>query len=188
MWFYHILETLPVVNANVVQWNAIILLFHIVLLMVWVCIFYCLYSIIFLTEPVAGPSGDRLEVNSMRRANWSPRHWLTSFTYINNAPSATAHLEARLHAKPLVLYQNYKNVLLLLKQISNTWHHCCSLQRVRNNFMSLSTIRKFKKLTLSKPGSLWYGFSVIRLWMDISTLDSVWAGLQAGPAHVLENN
>jgi hypothetical protein len=41
------------------------------------------------------------------------------------------------------------------------------------------------KLTVSKPGSLWYGFSFRRLWMEMRTLDKLCAGLQDGPVHVL---
>lgn len=40
--------------------------------------------------------------------------------------------------------------------------------------------------TCSKPGSLWYGFSVIRDWMEMRTDEMLWAGLHAGPVHVLQ--
>lgn len=41
------------------------------------------------------------------------------------------------------------------------------------------------KLTLSKPGSLWYGFSLSRLWIEMRTLARLCAGLHDGPVHVL---
>ena len=41
--------------------------------------------------------------------------------------------------------------------------------------------------SLLNPGSLWYGFSFMRLCMDIITLEILFAGLQAGPVHVLKN-
>ena len=40
--------------------------------------------------------------------------------------------------------------------------------------------------TCSNPGSLWYGFSFNNDWIDINILDKLWAGLQAGPDHVLK--
>lgn len=39
--------------------------------------------------------------------------------------------------------------------------------------------------TCSNPGSLWYGFSFNKDCIDINTLESDWAGLQAGPDQVL---
>lgn len=42
--------------------------------------------------------------------------------------------------------------------------------------------------TCSNPGSLWYGFSFKRDWIEINTLDRDCAGLQAGPDHVLQSN
>ena len=40
--------------------------------------------------------------------------------------------------------------------------------------------------TCSNPGSLWYGFSFNKDCIDINTLESDWAGLQAGPDQVLK--
>ena len=39
--------------------------------------------------------------------------------------------------------------------------------------------------TCSNPGSLWYGFSFNKDWIEINTLESDCAGLQAGPDQVL---
>lgn len=37
---------------------------------------------------------------------------------------------------------------------------------------------------LAYPGSLWYGFSLMRLWMERSTLKIDWTGVQRGPLQV----
>jgi hypothetical protein len=44
----------------------------------------------------------------------------------------------------------------------------------------------FFQHTCSKPGSLWYGFSDINDWIEISKDEIHWAGDHDGPLHVLK--
>ena len=56
------------------------------------------------------------------------------------------------------------------------------------DFLNTNIMRDKGDLTFSYPGSLWYGFSFMRLCIETSTLSSDWAAVHAGPDHVLEWN